>query len=88
MYVLRNTEGRSRNHYCCGKAISITYCECVSVALVIQHAKRMRCIILSSMACLAVTYFSTLFKKTARFSKKQKVIEHKMCILILSTPFV
>jgi hypothetical protein len=32
----------------------------VSVALVIQHAKRMRRIILSSVACLAVSYFSTL----------------------------
>jgi hypothetical protein len=39
------------------KAISITYSECVSVALVIQHAKRMRRIILSSVACLAVPYF-------------------------------
>jgi hypothetical protein len=37
-----NTEARSRNHCCYGKAVSITYSECVSVALVIQHAKRMR----------------------------------------------
>jgi hypothetical protein len=44
MYVKRNIEARSRNHCCCGKAISITYFECVSVALVIQHTKRMRCI--------------------------------------------
>ena len=54
----RNIEARSRNHCCTGKAISITYCQCVSVALVIQHAKRMRRIILSSVACLAVPYFS------------------------------
>ena len=33
---------RSRNHSCRGKATSITYPECVSVALIIQHAKRMR----------------------------------------------
>jgi hypothetical protein len=46
-----------QNHCYHGKAISITYCECVSVALVIQHAKRMRRIILSSVACLAVPYF-------------------------------
>ena len=31
----------SQNDCCCGKAISITYSECVSVALVIQHARRM-----------------------------------------------
>jgi hypothetical protein len=56
----RNNEARSRKHCCHGKAISITYCECVSVALVIQHAKRMRRIILSSVACPAAPYFSTL----------------------------
>jgi hypothetical protein len=38
MYVQRNIEVRSRNHCCRGKAINITYFECVSVALVIQHA--------------------------------------------------
>jgi hypothetical protein len=41
----RKVEARSRNHFYCGKAISITYYECVSVALVIQHAKRMHRII-------------------------------------------
>jgi hypothetical protein len=41
----RNFQLRSSNHCCCGKAISITYSECVSVALAIQHAKRMRCTI-------------------------------------------
>jgi hypothetical protein len=35
----RNTEELSRNHCCSGKAISITYSECVSVGLVI----RMQC---------------------------------------------
>ena len=39
--------------------------ECVSVAAVTQHAKRMRRItgILSSASCLVLTYFSTLFPK-------------------------
>jgi hypothetical protein len=51
----------------------------VSVALVIGHAKRMYRIILSSVACLAVTYFSTLYHKRQDFRKI--VIEYKICIL-------
>jgi hypothetical protein len=51
LYVWRNNGTRSRNHCCRGKAIRITYSECGSVAVVIQHAKRMRRLILSSAAC-------------------------------------
>jgi hypothetical protein len=42
------------------KIICITYSECDIVALVIQHAKSMNCLAVSSMAYLAVPYFSTL----------------------------
>jgi len=45
------------NHCCSGKAMSITYSECGSVALGLQHAKHMRRIILPSAACPAVQYF-------------------------------
>jgi hypothetical protein len=55
----------------------------VCVALVIQHAKRMRHIILSSVACLALPYFSTLSHK--RYDFRKKVIERKMVVLISST---
>jgi hypothetical protein len=48
----------SPNHSCFGKAIIITYYECVSVALVTQHAKSMRRIILASVACLSRLYLS------------------------------
>jgi hypothetical protein len=34
-----NIEAHSYNHGCSGKAINVTYSECVFLALVIQHAK-------------------------------------------------
>ena len=40
--VWRNNEARSRNHCCRGKAISITYSDCVFLALGIYHAMSMR----------------------------------------------
>jgi len=66
------------------KTISITYFECVLVASIIDHAKHM-CHIISSVACLALPYFSTSRKW---YSFQERVIEHKMCVLIFSTTFV
>jgi hypothetical protein len=57
----------------------------MSAALVIQHAKRMCCFILSSVACLVVTLLSTLSHKRHDFRKN--VIEHTICILIFCTTF-
>jgi hypothetical protein len=59
------------------------YSERVFVALVIQHAKRMRSIILSSVVYLHLPYFCTFSKKWYDF--RQKAIQHKMCVLIFST---
>ena len=53
----RNTETCSWKHCCRRKALSITYSECVFVALVIQQAMGMRSVILSSVASPAVPYF-------------------------------
>jgi len=58
-------------------------CVCVCVAVVIQYGTRMRRIT-SSVAGLALLYFSTLCHERHDFRKK-KVTEHKMCILIFST---
>jgi hypothetical protein len=62
------------------------YSESVSVALVIQHAQRMRRFILSSVASLALTSSSTLSRK--RHDIREKCTEHKTCVLISSTNFV
>jgi hypothetical protein len=62
-------EVSSCNHCCCGKAIYITYSECVFVTLVVQHTKDMRRIALSFVACLVLPYFSTLSHKRYEFRK-------------------
>jgi hypothetical protein len=75
-----NIEVRSGNHYCRGKAICITYSECESLVLVIQHAMRVRRIIFISAAVVALHCFSTLFQKSW-FSENEHWtlnIEHKM----------
>ena len=51
------------------------------IALVIQHAKRMRRILLSSVACPVHFQF---FSQTARISRKRKLFKIK-CVLIFST---
>jgi len=79
-YVWRKVKVPSLNNYCRSEAINITYAECVSVAFIIQHAKRMRRIILSSMACFPLQYFSTLSDIRQDFRKK--VVGHIMCAVI------
>jgi hypothetical protein len=60
---IRLPQASSRHHCCFGKAISITYSECVSVDLLIQHAKLMRHFVFSSVPCAALLKFSTLSHK-------------------------
>jgi hypothetical protein len=59
---------------------------CVRVALLIQHATRMRHIVTSFVAPRAPSYFSTMSHKLRDFRKN--VIVHKMCVLIFPTRFV
>jgi hypothetical protein len=66
------------------KTVRITYPHCMSVDLFIQHAKRRDRIILSSVACLALAYFSTpCYKQPPVSGGKKGVIEHKICFGIL-----
>jgi len=68
------------------KGSNITYCEYMSVALVNQNAKRMRSIVYSSVTCLALPYFSTLFHKLNDFQKKKFLVIK--CVSIFSTKFI
>jgi hypothetical protein len=59
-------------------------CVCI-LAVATVHAMRMRRIILSSVACLALSYFSFYLLNGTIFGKK--FTEYKMCVLIFSTTF-
>jgi len=52
-----NNVPHSRNCYCGGKVVCITFSECVLVALLNKHAKRTIHTILLSVACLDLQYF-------------------------------
>ena len=88
MIVQRKIEPHSSNNFCSGRAVSITYPDHVFVALCIQHAMRMRHILLSFVACPFLQYFSTLSHEWYDFQEK-KVIEYtrKTCVSIFSTIF-
>jgi hypothetical protein len=59
MYAQRYVEARSFFHFCCGKAMSMTYSEYVFVVLVMQHAMRMRYI------AICVPSRSTIFAQNS-----------------------
>ena len=64
------------HHRCSGKAESAKYYKYVAIALVIQHAMRMRRITLS-VASVALPYFSTLCHKRHDFRRKKKLLNSK-----------
>jgi hypothetical protein len=81
----RNIYARSRNNCYRGRAISVTYSVCVSVALVIQHTKRMCHIVPCDLSDSRIPFPHYLINGTVFF--KKEVTEHITCVLILSTNF-
>jgi hypothetical protein len=61
--------------------VSIPSSDCVFVALIVQNAKLVCPIVLSSVACLALPNFSTSSHTWHDFQKK--VVEHNIYVLIL-----
>ena len=78
---------RSCNSCCRGKAVTITYSEYVSVALVIQQAKCMVHIIKPSVTCLDLKDFSSLPQK--RYDSRKQLMNIRVKrVLIFSATFV
>jgi hypothetical protein len=62
--------------------MNVTYSQCLSVSLVIQHIRNMHAPYYSSSAAsLAPLYFSTLHE---RHDVQKNVTEHKICALTFS----
>ena len=68
-----NTAALSPNHFCRGKAINITYSECMYVAFGFQHATRMCHIVICGLAG-RTTFFFYIIVHTVRFSGKKKLL--------------
>ena len=63
--------------------MSITYFECVSAALVIQHAMRIRHVVICGLPRFTIFRPRYLMNGTILENKK-KITEHKMCVFLFT----
>ena len=82
-YTYHLSMRRARATTCCsGTAIRISYSECVFVALGIQHAKRMRHIVICCLSGYTL-FFSVLSHKRHDFRKRQLYWTQNVCFAFL-----
>jgi hypothetical protein len=86
MQVNRNIEARSCNHCSSRKWISIIYSECVFVGLGIQHAMRMRHIVICDLP--GSTIFLHITLTTARFEGGRGKLLKMQCLFWVSLQFL
>jgi hypothetical protein len=82
-----NIEARSSNRCCQGKIIRVTYSECVSVGIVIQHAMRMCSILSTSVARPVLPHFFTLSHTWENVTEYKKKCIDFLCNIIISETF-
>jgi hypothetical protein len=80
---IRQHWGRSYNHCCSRKTISVTYSDCLFLALVMQHVKRVSLLYCRLWYVRLCNIFQHYFINDAIFGNK--AIVHKLCVLIFPT---
>jgi hypothetical protein len=73
-------DARSRSHICCVISISVTYSECVSVALFIQHSKRIHRMYWHLWPVCLYLIFQHYLISEIILGRGGGVNEHKMCV--------
>ena len=65
----------------------MVFSECVFVAVGIQHAMRVRRVVIFNLLGFHNIFPHCLINATI-FEKKKRAVQHKMCVLVFSTNFI